>query len=275
MPCLTPHDTQAPMHYLSAHAQGAAVSMLTGEVIGDNRNPFRSRLEWITDCRPATQRPQLHTQGWTWTPIEPMRLDDVDLPHRSSVEAVENVVLRLTGGQRVQVFDAAVRRVQTVDSSPGVGRDSRMSTPQSVQLAHCDYTPDSGRACIQRNTTWDMHCGRVWIVNVWVPLNAAVTNPPLAIGIPGHGQLFTGPCQLVYTDRTGSMNLVKDSSSLKWCYVKGLNVDEALVFKTYDSAPLVDEWVSTPHSAFWNSADTLEPLRQSIEFRCAVQWIDG
>ncbi|MCQ8896482.1 hypothetical protein NQT62_08565 [Limnobacter humi] len=267
-------DTQAPIHYLGVSAASAAVSMLTGDVMGEDRNPFRTRLEWVTDCRPWAKRPRLLTHGWTWAAIEPVVLDASDLPQRHSVQAIEGLAQRLTQAQRVQVFDAAVRRVQTVDSAPGIGRDSRMPTPQSVQLAHCDYTPDSGRACIERNTTWDTNAGRVWIVNVWVPLNGRVTNPPLAIGVPAAQGLHTGPCQLVYADRTGVMHLVKDSSRLHWCYVHGLDVDEALVFKTFDSTPGAGTWVSTPHSAFWNGKDTLEPLRHSIEFRCAVQWLD-
>jgi hypothetical protein len=67
------------------------------------------------------------------------------------------------------------------------------------------------------------------------------------------------------------MNLVKDSSELQWNYVSSLNIDEALIFKTFDSAPGEFSWISTPHSAFWTETDPNQPLRQSIELRCAVE----
>ena len=44
-----------------------------------------------------------------------------------------------------------------------------------------------------------------------------------------------------------------------------------LIFKTFDSGPDELSWISTPHSAFWTEIDPNQPLRQSIELRCAVE----
>lgn len=264
---------QATINYLRADAGGAKVSMITGKLVDENVNPFVSTIETIRDCRTDPQKPDFDLSGWTWAGIEPIKLKSDDRPSHPSVKSIEEMIQHLTGAKRVQVFDSAVRRVEKVDQTPDIGRDSTLKTPQAVQLAHCDYTNISGRACLERNTDWDLSQGRFLIVNVWIPLSHAVTNPPLAIGVPVNRRDFhIGECQLIYAERTGVMNLVKDSSALQWNYVSSLNIDEALIFKTFDSKPDELSWISTPHSAFWTEIEPNEPLRQSIELRCAVEF---
>ncbi|VWX34149.1 hypothetical protein LIMNO130_30210 [Limnobacter sp. 130] len=263
---------QARINYLRADADGARVSMITGKLEDENVNPFVSTVEHIRDCRTDSHKPNFESNGWTWNNIEPIKLESDDRPSHSSVKSIEEMVQYLTHAKRVQVFDSAVRRVEKVDQTPDIGRDSALKTPQAVQLAHCDYTSSSGCACLERNTDWNLGERRFLIVNVWIPLSHAVTNPPLAIGVPfNQNDFHIGECQLIYAERTGLMNLVKDSSALQWNYVSALNLDEALIFKTFDSAPGESSWISTPHSAFWTEIDPNQPLRQSIELRCAVE----
>lgn len=263
---------QATINYLRADAGGAKVSMISGKLVDENLNPFVSTLEQIRNCRTDSQKPDFDSNGWTWINIKPIELERDDRPSHSSLKSIEQMVQYLTQAKRVEVFDSAIRRVEKVVQTPDIGRDSTLKTPQAVQLAHCDYTSSSGRACLERNTDWDLSQGRFLIVNVWIPLSHAVTNPPLAIGVPVNRRDFhIGECQLIYAERIGLMNLVKDSSALQWNYVSALNIDEALIFKTFDSEPGELSWISTPHSAFWTEIDPNQPLRQSIELRCAVE----
>ena len=63
-----------------------------------------------------------------------------------------------------------------------------------------------------------------------------------------------------------------DTPEHKWYYVSDLQVDEALVFKQFDSAT-DGRARRTPHSAFQCERDHGQP-RWSYEVRCLVLWED-
>lgn len=119
---------------------------------------------------------------------------------------------------------------------------------------------------------------------VWRPVGRPGTREPLAmidatsidqddftpvfVSLPYPGQ---GAFDNIYNASNGfDIAQIKANGKHKWYYISDLDVDEALVFKQYDSK-LDGRARQTPHSAIQTERDH-GPVRQSIEVRCLVFW---
>lgn len=112
--------------------------------------------------------------------------------------------------------------------------------------------------------------GRVQIINVWRPIKT-VLRDPLAVAQAGSvPDSDLVPIPLIYPTRKGETYSVRYNESHRWFYKSGLEPDEALLIKCFDSK--VDGRARrVPHSAFVDPQTGEDvPVRESIEVRALV-----
>jgi hypothetical protein len=181
----------------------------------------------------------------------------------------EQLVARVTGANRVLVFDHTIRRRVWggVDRAPGTPR-------QPVTSVHNDYTVKSGPQRIRDlmgDEAEELLRHRFEIVNVWRPIRGPLRDAPLAI-CDATSVDFADfvPSDLVYRDRTGETYRLRYNPSHRWFYVPEMGVDEAVLIKCYDSA---EDGTArfTAHTAFEDPTAPADILpRESIELRTLV-----
>ncbi|MEX2615741.1 MAG: CmcJ/NvfI family oxidoreductase [Alphaproteobacteria bacterium] len=178
---------------------------------------------------------------------------------------IENLIRKESGASRVVVFDHTVR---TTDSSHHAERWIR-STVKSV---HNDYTersapqrvrdilpPAEADAALQR---------RFAIIQVWRGIQPVVESEPLAMcdgrSIPASGFIRN---ERRYRDRTGETYHIAHNPAHKWYYFPLMKIDEALVFKVYDSDASAGVQF-TAHTSFTDPTSPPDAApRESIEMR--------
>ena len=164
---------------------------------------------------------------------------------------IAELVAALSGAVRVLVFDHTLRH-----GDEAVQRAKGLREP--VEIIHNDYTdwsgpervrdllPGEARALLER---------RFAIIQVWRPMQPVVLRHPLAVC----EARTIAPADLIPTERRhphriGEIYHLAYSSAHRWHYVPALRRDEAIVFKTYDSA--TDGRARfTAHAAFRRSGD--------------------
>ena len=180
----------------------------------------------------------------------------------------EALLAELLGAERVLIFDHTIRRRR-----PGQP-DHRDGERQPVARVHVDQTSLSGRERVTRHLPAEAErllAGRVRIVNLWRPIRGPVFDRPLAMA----DGASVAPADLVatdllYPDRTGETYSVTYNPAHRWYYWSGMQPDEVLLLKCYDSAEDGRTRLS-PHTAFVDPrvGDDVPP-RQSIELRALV-----
>ncbi|PWN91048.1 hypothetical protein FA10DRAFT_229492 [Acaromyces ingoldii] len=170
------------------------------------------------------------------------------------------------------VFDHTVRKSQTAHLP---------DTPENrkpVSMAHCDQSRWSGENRIRRHLG-DEVLARVkrgevqcQLVNVWRPLRGPVEEHPLAMAdsrsvTPSDWE----PSELRYETWTGQTLLIhppaEGEPQHKWYYYKGLDTNQAILLKCYDS----ETETRTPHTAFIDPTTARDAApRWSIELRVLV-----
>jgi len=175
---------------------------------------------------------------------------------------VEKLLLEhVPGAHKVTLFDHTIRR-----SNPG-------ATRAPVTRVHVDQTA--------RSTEWRVKLhdpeeadkllqGRYRIINVWRPLNGPVQAHPLGFASADtveDNDLV--PVEHRYPERTGETAAVRYNKGQQFYYWSGMENDERLLLKCYDSQDGVGQRV--PHTAF---VDPRTPEgakgRESIEVRALV-----
>ena len=177
---------------------------------------------------------------------------------------IEQLVKETSGAKRVLVFDHTLR---SADSA--MREAKQISGP--VRNAHNDYTEWSGPQRVRDllpDEADELLKRRFAVVQVWRPIRHPVEREPLAIADArsiGTKELF--PSSRVYPDRVGEVYHCAYNPEHRWYYFPKMQRDEAIVFKTFDSA--TDgraRW--TAHSAFDDPTSPPDaPPRESIEMR--------
>lgn len=195
--------------------------------------------------------------------------DDVQIQSLYEAE-VSELVMAETGARRVAIFDHT-RRSSSVEVQKAQG------IRESARIVHNDYTARSGPnrlrdyyarapekfdALMQR---------RFAIVNVWRSMRGTVQNAPMAFC---DAQTMPEQCVVSVTrqarDRMGEIQMATHHGDQRWHYFEAQTAQEALLFKTYDSAE-DGRTRFVLHTAFDHPAATSEtPARESIETRCFV-----
>jgi hypothetical protein len=176
----------------------------------------------------------------------------------------EDLVKRVSGAQRVLVFDHTLR---AADSE--IRDKNQVSSP--VRNVHNDYTEWSGPQRVRDllpNEAEDLISRRFAVVQTWRPINKPVQNEHLAIADArtiATGELVSSA--RIYPNRRGEVYHLTHNPAHRWYYFPNMQRNEAMVFKCYDS--LKDgraRW--TAHCAFEDpTAPPNVPPRESIEMR--------
>ena len=252
---------ERPVYVASEGGANAALSI-------DAR--FEEREGSIRDARQLDRPASLDRQGFSLLP-HATRVSDFYVIEsvRESYEAeIIELVLKATGAAAAQVFDHTLRS----DSSHIRGR---RSTREPATVIHNDYTDASAaqrlRDILPPNEAEQRLRRRFAIVNVWRTVGNPVLNSPLACcdaATIAPGDLVTSERRA--RERTGELQLVTWNPAHRWYYYPGMNRDEALLIKTFDS-DLSGPARRSIHSAFSNPlAPPDAPARESIESRLFV-----
>ncbi len=183
---------------------------------------------------------------------------------------VAELVKQATGASDVVVFDHTVRIGQKAGEYQAGPR-------KPVRIVHNDYTPKSGpqrvRDLLPADEAEDWLSGRYAIINVWRPIKGPVVSMPLAVA----DARFMGPedfvaADMIYEDRIGEIYEVAHNPEHRWYYVPGMQRNEAMLLKCYDSE--TDGRARfTAHSAFVDPTTPDDaPPRESIEIRTLVRF---
>jgi hypothetical protein len=239
-------------------AAGAAIRRHTGA--------FERRVMPIHDARRLADPPRLDREGFTLVPHATTVADFLDAGELERVYYPEFVALvrALTGASRVHVFDHTLR---TGDDAERATRNIR----EPVLWAHNDYTEWSGPQRLRELLPEEAEAllaRRFAIVQVWRAIDRPIIANPLAIvdaRTVAPGDLLRAERR--YPHRVGETYQLLHNPAHRWYHYPGMRRDEALVFKTYDSA--TDGRARfVPHTSFDDpSAPADAPPRRSIEVR--------
>ena len=178
----------------------------------------------------------------------------------------EALIAAATGARWAFGFDHTVRsRIYGLpDRTPGAPR-------QPVLRVHADYTEFSAPQRVRDlmgQAADSLLRRRFAVISAWRPIRGPLYDAPLAIcdaNSTTPGDLVA--VDLIYRDRIGETYAVKYNPAHRWLYVPGMQQDEVLLFKGYDSSRNgVARFV--PHTAFEDpSAPADRLIQESIEFK--------
>ena len=210
------------------------------------------------------------------------------LPHRSSIAdfADRAAVDTVHRGEIVELVAGLSGADQVLVSSPGLLRFSEKS-PRSgaldnsrpARFAHVDISDATAAVFAQRAAPAGRRLVRFAHYNVWRAISAPPQDVPLAVCdaqsvaaddlIPADA-IFDSPGQPEWSFEG---LVLAHGTAHRWYWFPDMTRDEALVFKTHDSAPGRAHCV--PHVAFDNPLCGPDaPPRASIEMRAVALWFD-
>jgi hypothetical protein len=239
-------------------AAGAAIRRHTGA--------FEKRAMAIRDARRLADTPQIDREGFTLVPHPTAMQDFLDPAELERVYYPEVIALirAVTGAAEARIFDHTLR---TGDVTEREARNIR----EPVLWAHNDYTEWSGPQRLREllpDAAERLLARRFAIVQVWRAIDRPIVANPLAIA----DARSVAPADLLraerrYPHRVGETYQLLHNPAHRWFYYPRMQRDEALVFKTYDSA--ADGRARfVPHTSFDDpSAPPDAPPRRSIEVR--------
>jgi len=197
-------------------------------------------------------------------PTRVRRFDDDDhLRQRYYPESAE-IIQAALGADRVVVFDHNVRR----GGSPGTGAAGH-AIGRPVHHAHTDYTPRSALERLRQEfgLQAEARLSRYLQINLWRPIRGPVRDAPLALcDATSVAADDLRAVELRYPQRTGEIYYLMHQPGQRWFFASNMTVDEAWLFKNFDSAP-PGPGGAAPHSAFTDPRHPNAPPRESIEVR--------
>ncbi|KAG9311287.1 hypothetical protein JVU11DRAFT_8375 [Chiua virens] len=183
------------------------------------------------------------------------------------------LIKKLTGASRIVIFDHTIRRRRPEDSEV----DDNAQKRQPVSLIHVDQTTVSSIARVHRHLPPSdapaLLKRRFQIINLWRPISHPAFDWPLALcdfrSVDVKKDLV--PVALIYPDREGEAYGVKYNEAHKWKYMKGMQPDEFVLIKCFDSVQDGSVAILTPHTGFQDpNRPEGAPFRESIEVRTLV-----
>jgi hypothetical protein len=266
-----PDSIRVPLQYL-ANDQNLAVYIASvggGEIIPHEGNYIMQSMV-IENGRRNMGNFHLDREGFELlkqsTAVTDFFYDDsIASVYEAEVTAL---VQRVTGAASVEIFDHTRRA-----ASESIRKAKKIREPS--ETIHNDYTAQSGPNRLRQHFSDDpdraeaLMKNRFAIVNLWRPVNGPVYNHPLAMC----NARSVAADDLVAVkrqarDRTGEIQFCLYNPNHQWYYFPQMQMDEALVFKTYDSAT-DGRSRFTIHTSFVDpDAAPDAPVRESIETRC-------
>lgn len=226
----------------------------------------------IRDGRNAVHAPALDREGFQLVsaPSTMRAFGEREEIQRVYYREIEELARSVSAASQAIVFDHLVRQRAPSAISPFGARDGRR--PSTAARVHCDFTASSAqrRVALEMEAHGIERMSRFAILNLWRTTRLPVLDAPLAVC----DARTVNPADLVaadivYPTRTGEIFEVLHSHLHAWTYFHGMDFDEVLLFKQYDS----DEGMAcyTPHAAFAHPATPAgTPPRESIEVRCLL-----
>ena len=226
---------------------------------------FSTHVVTIRDVR-GGEPPRLDEHGATLLE-QPTRVrrfaDEAHVRERYYGESAE-IIRAALGADSVVVFDHNVRRGEALPVQAG-----RHDLGRPVHHAHTDYTPHSAleRLRHELGAHAEERVSRYLQVNLWRPIREPVRDAPLALcdGATVSSRALR-TVELRYPERTGEIYYLLHEVGQRWFFASDMGVDEAWLFKNFDSAPPGPGRVA-PHSAFIDRRHEHVLPRESIEVR--------
>lgn len=175
---------------------------------------------------------------------------------------VEKLLLEnVPGSHKITLFDHTIRRSNPDAPRAPVTRVHVDQTARSTEWRVKLHNPEEAEQLLQ---------GRYRIINVWRPLNGPVQAHPLGFASAENVEdKDLVPVEHRYPHRTGETAAVQYNENQKFSYWSGMQNNESLFLKCFDSQEGVGQRV--PHTAF---IDPRTPEgargRESIEVRALV-----
>ncbi len=238
----------------------------------DHIGNFTTREVEVHDARRHLPSPGLDDAGFLLVRRPTAVTDFYDDEQVATVyhREVEALLKELTGASGVEIFDDT-RRTSSFEQQ----RDRKIREPAAI--VHNDYTagsgvrrlrdhfadrPDEAERLLQR---------RFAIINVWRSIAGPVLSHPLVLA----DATTVREEDLVAVERRaeeriGELQVALHHPDQRWYYYPTMQPDEALLFKTFDSAT-DGRTRFVLHSSFDDPSSPPDaPPRESIETRCLV-----
>lgn len=188
-------------------------------------------------------------------------LDDEHIKSVYYPEVEKLLLEQVPGAHKITLFDHTVRRSNPDAPRAPVTRVHVDQTARSTEWRVKLHNPDEADELLK---------GRYRIINVWRPINGTVQAHPLGFASADtveDNDLV--PVEHRYPHRTGETAAVRHNANQTFYYWSGMENDERLFLKCFDSQEGVGQRV--PHTAF---VDPRTPVgakgRSSIEVRALV-----
>ena len=224
----------------------------------------------IHNGRELLNRFSLDTNGFVLTEHETAVRDFYDPDEVKSVyyPEVERLLKRVTGADRVVVFDHIVR-------NPVFAERGEKGARAPAKLVHNDYTfksaPRRVRDLLPEETDRLLK-NRFAEINVWRAIRGPIESSPLALcDARSLGTEDIVPMDLVYRDRVGEIYGFLYNPKHRWYYFPRVERSEPILLKCYSKDDGRARF--TAHTSFDdpNSPPNAAP-RESLEVRALVFW---
>ncbi len=228
---------------------------------------YEERLTTIHNGRLLAGEFSLEREGFVLVRHDTRVTDFYDEDELRSVyyPEIEALVKRESGASRVVIFDHTLRA-----QDEGIRAERKVREPN--RSVHNDYTDWSGpkrvRDILPADEAERLLQGRFAVIQVWQPTRNPVRTNPFAIAdartLSAEEMI---PAQRSYPGRVGETYQIKYGPEHRWYYFPAMTRNEAVVFKTFDSArDGRARW--TAHTSFDDPTSPPDaPGRESIEMR--------
>jgi len=260
---------EIPLRYLADGEQSAAIRPSVGG--GDSASEEGDYVTQFVTMHDARNRlTSLEREGFMLSRQETEVTDFFSDNQITAIyeKEVKTLLADITGAKRVEIFDHT-RRASSIETQ------RRHGIREPAATIHNDYDDASGPRRLRDffpDESDKLTENRFAIVNIWRSMNGLVRNFPLALcdaSSVADEDLVSVP--RVSKDRVGTVQMATFNPSHRWYYFPLMQMDEALLFKVYDSTA-DGRARSTLHTSFEDPSvdSTTNTDRESIETRCFV-----
>jgi hypothetical protein len=225
----------------------------------------------VRNGREMLNKLSLDTNGFVLTEHETAVKDFYDLDEVKSVyyPEVEGLLKRVTGAERVVIFDHIVR-------NPLLAERGEKGARSPAKFVHNDYTFKSAPRRLRDLLPEEadrLLKNRFAEINVWRAIRGPIESSPLALcDARSLGTEDIVPIDLVYRERVGEIYGFLHNPKHRWYYFPRLERREPILLKCYDSK---DDGRArfTAHTSFDDpSSPPNAAPRESIEVRALIFW---
>ena len=264
-------DLTVSLRYLAVGENSAVVRpSIGGGDSASEEGAYETRSVKMRNAR--SMEPSLDREGFLLANQQTRVTDFFSETEIASIyeKELQSLLTELTGAKRVEIFDHT-RRASSIETQ----RQHGIREPAAT--IHNDYDDASGPRRLRDFFPQEAKAlakNRFAIINIWRSMNGPVSNFPLALcdaSSVTDEDLVSVP--RVSKNRVGTVQMATFNPSHRWCYYPHMQMNEALLFKVYDSAN-DGRARFTPHTSFEDPRvkDATSAGRQSIESRCFVFW---